>query len=1645
LNALTHVVSLIHLSREVVKHCRIFLFLLLLIISGQRLESQIAGNNRFNQWYFGDEWILDFNYNPPLHTKGSAMSSFEGSASIADQNGNLLFYTNGEKIWNRNNQVMPNGSGLLGDEAAAMPAIIVPVIGNRNKYYVFTTDGSTTDPGNGPLGRFDGLHYSIVDMELNGGLGDVVPGAKNVYMVDSTTERIIAMDGANNREYWVITQLHASRVYYAYKVDCNGVSQTPVISNVGLPLIQLFFGIESYGYMKPNHAGTMVASVVSDPAFSGLVQRIQLMDFDPLTGTFSNPRLISGTANAYYGIEFSPNDSVLYVGDFVGKKILNYQVYAPNVQATEQVVHSYSGFGFDVGAMQLAPNGKIYIRRTGKLDHIADPDNYSNPGFQADVVNLISPPFFIATGLPTFFDIWPPELTLPDTTICWGDSINLGVNVLPGFSYTWHPGTWLSDSTIPDPLAYPRSDIEYMVVASNGFCFDTAKFNVKVLGDSLYIQSSTGTFDWCPTQAMELSVTSGDCLQWIVNGSADPADTLNSITVTETGLYRAAVINPCGRIDTVEATVYVTPPVAVTNPLDSIRICPGEKQMLIGAGGQVIRWKYNGKVIPGENKVYIFAEKAGTYEIVVSDTCNLLDSAEIVLRYFSKPTAVFNVNDSLWLCPGSDTVIIAGGGMVIDWLKDGLSMGLTDSALFVNQGGAYSVIISNSRGCLDTGTVFVTYLSPATRLIAERDTGICRGDTLRLHAPGGGVQSWSPAALFDCDTCQSAVVSPLKDTMIKLRYTAGSGCTFEDSIQISVLDLPLLSVSADIGLCPGDSALLSVSGALSYQWSSPAGLSCDSCSTTRIFPVQSETVWVTGWGSNGCPSSDSIRVTVYPRPQLSLQGPDTVCFRELVQWSASGADSFVWSGNGLSCMDCPDPLWTAKSTETIEVIGINNTGCRDTLFHPVFVFAPGSIKITGDSTLCPGDSSLLRLSSLAPMSQISWSPQGILDCVNCDSAKAFPLTDTLITVAAVTADACQISDTFRIHILPLPEVQAAPDTTLCEGSILSLSASGADQYRWQSAHALSCMSCPQSQLRAVFSEDIILFGTDLQGCTGTDTLRLQVLPAPAILFAGDTAVCPGDTFSVQATGLSSYQWSGPYAFDCDTCPNVRFTASAAASIYLSGLGSNSCPGLDSLRVRILPPSMVLFAADTSICYGDSSRIALSGVQAVHWTAAAQISCDTCLSTAVYPDKSITLYSNYLALNQCLYSDSVRIEVHARPKISFQPASLAICRGEPAEIRAFSDINASFRWSSAGLNVCDTCPSILFQPDASLWIYLTASSDFLCETEDSIFVDVHPLPEQFIASKDSICPDEPFTLKANAAYTLYWSGDPALSCNQCDSPVIRINEPVTIIALARDSLGCEGGDTVLLIPFQKAGLFAAPDTSICENDSIRVHALNHVNYLWYPAPWFDDPSSASPLAFPDDSSWLYVRATDAHSCSSIDSIFIAVSPAPQAFAGEDTSIFKGMPIWLSGSGGVTYLWRPRNQFNDPAQKEVLAFPPPGENIYILEVKNETGCRGFDSVLVKVLIPEELRVPNAFTPNGDGVNDLFYLPNLRYYQLISIEVYNRWGIMVYSSTENEGWDGRYAGIRQAAGTYIYVIRLIEPGGKEVIRRGNVTLLR
>jgi len=199
-----------------IRHYYIIIFFLI-------INSLVYAQKEANIWYFGQYAGLDFNSGEPIALTNSAMSQYEGCATISDSYGNLLFYTDGMTVWNKQHQVMPNGTGLMGHPSSTQSGVIVPKPGSNNIYYIFTVPAEI---GN------SGLRYSVVDLSLNGGLGDVTSD-KNIYITGPTEEKITAVKHNNNFDIWVITHNWDSDEFLAYLVTSDGINSNPVISNVG--------------------------------------------------------------------------------------------------------------------------------------------------------------------------------------------------------------------------------------------------------------------------------------------------------------------------------------------------------------------------------------------------------------------------------------------------------------------------------------------------------------------------------------------------------------------------------------------------------------------------------------------------------------------------------------------------------------------------------------------------------------------------------------------------------------------------------------------------------------------------------------------------------------------------------------------------------------------------------------------------------------------------------------------------------------------------------------------------------------------------------------------------------------------------------------------------------------------------------------------------------------------------------------------------------------------------------------------------------------------------------------------------------------------------------------------------------------------
>jgi hypothetical protein len=358
---------------------RTFLFSALFVLS-----TIVHAQKQTNFWYFGTFAGLNFNSGSPVVVTTGSLNTTEGCAAISDANGALLFYTDGVTVWNKNNTVMPNGTGLQGDPSSTQSALVVKKPGSSTIYYIFTM------PAEG-VGNFA---YSVVDMTLDSGNGDVT--TKNTAIKSNVTEKLSAVHNCNGTDIWVMVHELGNNSFYAYSVTSAGVSTTAVVSNVGRVQTRV------YGQMKFNTAGTKLACtrdtmVQQGPPYQGTTY-LDVFDFDNQTGMVTNPlALFLNNWQKSYGVEFSPDNSKVYASYYDqsginggNSEIIQYNLTATNVAASGVTV----GASFDpdiLRAMQLAPDGKIYVSKSGTpfLCVINSP-NASGPAssYSADVINV---------------------------------------------------------------------------------------------------------------------------------------------------------------------------------------------------------------------------------------------------------------------------------------------------------------------------------------------------------------------------------------------------------------------------------------------------------------------------------------------------------------------------------------------------------------------------------------------------------------------------------------------------------------------------------------------------------------------------------------------------------------------------------------------------------------------------------------------------------------------------------------------------------------------------------------------------------------------------------------------------------------------------------------------------------------------------------------------------------------------------------------------------------------------------------------------------------------------------------------------------------------------------------------------------------
>ena len=664
-----------------------------LLISAQYAKTQNEGNI----WYFGSNAGLDFNSGAPIPLTDGMLNTAEGCATISDNNGNLLFYTDGMSVYNRNHILMPNGTGLLGNNSSTQSAIIVKKPASPTIYYIFTVDGAS--------GFLGGLHYSEVDMSLAGGFGDV-NGNKNIQLFPAACEKVTAILHQNSADFWIVSRLENSNTYHSYLLTSSGLNAVPVVSNIGAVLNG------TGGYLRGSPDGSKIAAV-----FCWNNVAVELYDFDNSTGILSN--LVSLNTTEYeYGVEFSPNGELLYTTAEISGKISQFNLLAGS---PIDIVNSETILGTAIvngHALQLAPDGKIYIASWGStfLSVINNPNivgvgcNFNQ--FGPDLTIGGTHPGSSMAGLPTFYSSIFMTNSIDVNNFCLGDTTYFSATNTFVDSVLWHFGDLTSG------LNNNSTDTNTYHIFS-----DTGSFNITLYSylDNL-IDTSISSIYINPNPHIELgedtSICNGDILfldaqmQEGVSYLWNDNSTFSTYTLSSAGLYFVELTDSNGCINSDSIHVLLNP-LPYINLGGDVELCEGESSIITAPDAAAYLWSNNSTAANYE------ATSSGSYFVIITDSNGCVNSDTINVIVNPSPNSNFEFTPQE-ASLNNPTIYFSHSPSFnanVSWnLGDQTTQeNLYDFSHTYQLPGIYdvSLIAVNEFGCIDS-TIYQIIISPAT-------------------------------------------------------------------------------------------------------------------------------------------------------------------------------------------------------------------------------------------------------------------------------------------------------------------------------------------------------------------------------------------------------------------------------------------------------------------------------------------------------------------------------------------------------------------------------------------------------------------------------------------------------------------------------------------------------------------------------------------------------------------------------------------------------------------------------------------------------------------------------------------------------------------------------------------------------------------
>jgi gliding motility-associated-like protein len=861
-----------------------------------------------------------------------------------------------------------------------------------------------------------------------------------------------------------------------------------------------------------------------------------------------------------------------------------------------------------------------------------------------------------------------------------------------------------------------------------------------------------------------------------------------------------------------------------------------------GDGKYTYTWIPNIGTGPGPHKVCPLTNT--TYTVIANSNGNcgpISDTSTVTVTVDCGPVVVVT---STKICKGTCNSIkaTASGGTppyVYSWSPaTGLSATSGDSVYACPLATTnYTVTVTDKNGTgLSASATSVVTVNPKPPIKLSSAT-LCSGACDTIYASGagaGGVYTWLVPLTGNTDFQR---VCPATSTTYSVAGTDINGCKDTATSIVTVNALPQIT-SPDAGICPGGSTVLTATGATTYTWSPPTGLSSTTGSSVTANPTVSTTYTVCGTTA-GCTSCKNVNVTVGTLiPTISADS--SICAGSCVQLKAQGGTQYSWSpATGLNDPTSASPI-ACPATTTTYTVTVSDGTCSGTAQVKITVI-PLPVIVASPATICSGACDTIYASGAGAGGKYTW----LLPLNGTTNfQRVCPATTTTYSVIGTDANGCKDTATSIVTVNALPQIIAA-DAGICPGGSTVLTATGATTYTWSPPTGLSGTTGASVTASPPVSTTYTVCGTTA-GCTSCKNVKVSV-GALIPRVTADSSVCIGSCMQLKAVGGTQYSWApatglnDPAIANPIACPTTTTT-------YTVTVSDGTCSGTAQVKITVMALPVIV-ASPAKICKGETAILKASGADHYIWSPATSLNTSTGSIVNATPTITTTYTINGTSAAGCKAMATVLVTVYPPPTVIAKGGSC--CIGEQVQLKAQGAL--TYSWSP-GTGLVTTTDSVVTASPKQTVIYTVTGMDGNgCKATDTALLTIFPKPHAaFITSPDRIDNFYPVVYFTDQSYSQinFWKwnfGDVANSTSFVKDPTFTYPHEIgdyPVKLLVTNEYGCKDSTTKNVhiggvFTFYVPNVFTPDNNGINENFTPKGIGIDETDYeLWIFDRWGD---------------------------------------------------------------------------------------------------------------------------------------------------------------------------------------------------------------